>query len=71
MFHQAFGALRHHLRNPFMALWQFVKGGVDYFHIGAYNRLPDVRHFLRALVNQEDHQMHVRMVGGNGLGHLL
>ena len=71
MLHQALGPLNDHFGNPFMALRQLVKGGIDHLHIGADDRFLNIRNFLGTLVDQKDDQMHIRVVGGHGLCHLL
>ena len=71
MLHQPFSSLYYHLGHPFVAVRKFIKGGVDHLHIGPNDRFPDIRHFLRALIDEQDHQMHVRVIGGNRLCHLL
>ena len=71
MLHQTLGTLDHHLRNPLVMLRQFVEGGIDHFHIGSADGFLDVRHFLRALVNQKYQHMHVRIGAQDGLCHLL
>ena len=71
MLHQTFGPFNYHLGYPLMTVRQLVKGRIDNFHIGAHNGLPYVRNLLRALIYQKNHQMHVRIIGGDSLGNLL
>ena len=71
MFNQTLCTLDHHLGNSFVMLRQLVKGGIDHLHIGADDRFLNIRNFLGTLVDQKDDQMHIRVVGGHGLCHLL
>ena len=54
-----------------MVLRQLVEGGMNHLHIRPLNSFFDICNLLRALVNQQNQQLHVRMVPGHGLGHIL
>ena len=71
MFYQTFCTFNNHFRYTFVALRKLIKGGIDNFYIWPYNGFFDVSYFLRTLIDQKDHQMHVRMIGGNSFCHLF
>ena len=52
-------------------LRQLVEGGIDNLHIRALYRLLHVGHFLRPLVDQENNDMHFRIILKNGFGGIL
>ena len=54
-----------------MPVRKFFKGGINNLYIFADHGFFDVRYLLRALIDQKDDHMHIRVVGGNGLRHLL
>ena len=39
-----------------------VKRGIDHFHIVTTDRLFDIRHFLRTLVDQQNDQLHLWVI---------
>ena len=71
MFNQTLCALDHHLRHPLMVVRQLVKSGVDHFHIVPADGFLHIRYFLRALVNEQNQHVHVRIGAQNGFCHLL
>ena len=60
--YQTLSTLDHHLRHPFVVLRQLIKGGIDDFHIISLDGFFDIRYFLRPLIDEQDHQMHLRAV---------
>ena len=54
-----------------MVLRQFIKGGIDHFHIRTFDSLLDIRYFLGALVDQQNDQMHFRIVLFDGFCHFF
>ena len=71
MLYQTFCPLNDHFRYTLVTLRKLVKGGINNFYIWPYNSFLNVCYFLRTLIDQQDHQMHIRMIGGNGLCHLF
>ena len=67
-FHQALGTLDHHFGHMHVARGGFVKRGRNHFAAHAALHLG---HFFRALVDQQHHQVHIGVVGGDGVGDLL
>jgi hypothetical protein len=65
---QALGALDHHFGHVHVARGRLVEGGGDDF---ALDRALHFGHFFRALVHQQHHQVHVGVVGGDGVGDVL
>ena len=66
---QALGALDHHVGDLHMARGRFVEGGADDF--GGAHAAHHLGHFFRAFVDQQDDQVHFRMVVHDGLGDVL
>ena len=54
-----------------MALCQLIKGGIDDLHISALNGLLYIGNLLRAFVDQQNDQIHLRIILCNGLCHIL
>ena len=71
MLNQTLCSLDDHFRNPFMPVREFIKGGINNLYIFADHGFFDVRYLLRALIDQKDNHMHIRVVGGNSLRNLL
>ena len=63
--HQAPGLGQHHVGHLDVPLSGLVEGGADDF---AVHRPGHVRDFLRTLVDEQDDQVHFRMIGGDGVG---
>ena len=68
MFNHTFGFFNHHLGHLYMALRRFVKRRGN--HFAAY-RTAHFGHFFRTLVNQQDNQLDIGIIGGNGVGNVL
>ena len=62
LLHETFRTLNDHLRNTFMMLRKFIKGGVDHFHIFSPNRFFDVCNLFRTFVDQEDQKLHIGVI---------
>ena len=60
--HEALRALDDHFRDALVVLGQFVKGGIDDFHVGACDGFLNICHFLRALVDQQNDQVALGIV---------
>ena len=71
MLHQALCALDDHLGNSLMTLRKLVESRIENFHVITGYRLLYVRNLLRTLVDQQNDDVHIGMVDGNRLGHLL
>ena len=71
MLNQTLSSLDNHFRYALMAVGLLVKGGINHFYIRAYDCFLDIGYFLRTLVDEQDHQVHIRVIGGNGSGYLL
>ena len=71
MLYQTFRPLNHHLRHPLVVLRQFIKSRVNNLHIISRNGFPDIGHFLRALVNQQDDQVHIFIILQNRFGNVF
>ena len=71
MLYQTAGTFHNHLRYPLMAFWQFIEGRIDDFYLISHNRFLNIRNLLRTFIDQQDDQMHIRMIGGNRLGYLF
>ena len=67
-FHHAPAALDHEAREADVGFQVLVVGGGHDFGL---DRALEIGDFLRALVNEQDHRMDFRMVGGDGVGDLL
>ena len=67
-FDQPLGALQRHLGDLGVVLDRLVEGRGDDF---AFDRAPHVGHFFRPLADEADHQVHVRVVGGDAVGDRL
>ncbi|EHM55132.1 hypothetical protein HMPREF9080_00936 [Cardiobacterium valvarum F0432] len=65
---QALGLFDDHFRDLDVALRRFVEGGGDDFAAHAALHFGD---FFRALVNEQDDEVALRVVVGNGLGDVL
>ena len=68
MFDKALGLFNHHLRDLHMAGRWFVKRRTDHF---ALHRPLHVGHFLRALVDEQNDEVALRMIGGHRVGDIL
>ena len=68
MFHEPLRLLDHHLGDLNVALGRFVEGRRDHL---AVHRTLHVGDFLRPLVDQQDDQVALRMIGGDGVGDVL
>ena len=71
MLYQTLRALDDHLGHTFMALRQLIEGRIDHLDIVPYYGLFDIGNLLRALIDQKDDHVHIRMIVGDCLGHLL
>ena len=71
MLHETLCPLDYHLGNSLMALWKLIEGGIQNFYIIAGYRLLNVRNLLGTFIDQQDDDMHIRMIDGYCLGHLL
>ncbi|EJX08229.1 hypothetical protein EVA_03659 [gut metagenome] len=60
--------LQHNTGNLYVARSRFVKGRSNYFRL---HRTHHVRHFFRTLVDEQHHQVRVRMIASNGIGNFL
>ena len=69
--HEALSSLDDHLGHPLVVLGEFVEGGINDLDIGAFDRLLDIRHFFRSLVDEQDDEMNLGIVGFDRLGDLL
>ncbi len=69
--HKTLRPLDHHLRNPLVVLRQFVECRVDHLYVRAFDRLLDIRHFLRSFIDQKNDQMRVRSRPCQRLRHFL
>ena len=66
--HHALGLLQDKAGDLDMALGRLVEGGGDDLGIDGAGHVRDL---LRALVDEQHHQVGFGMVGGNGIGHVL
>ena len=69
--YQTLGTFDHHLGYPFMVFGQFIKCGVDHLNIIALYRFLDIRNFFRPLIDEQDDQMHFRIIAQNRLCGIL
>ena len=51
-----------------MALRQLIEGRIDHLDIVPYYGLFDIGNLLRALIDQKNDHVHIRMIGGDCLG---
>ena len=71
MFHQTTCTFYYHFRHTFMMFRKLIKCRINDFHIIATDGLPDICNLLRALIDQKNDQMHVRIVSQNRLCHIF
>ena len=71
MLYQTFCPLDHHLRYPLMVFRQLIKGRIDHFHILSANSFLDIRHFFWPFIDQQNDQMHLRIIAQNRLRRFL
>ena len=65
---QAFGPVESDFRRANMRGDRLIEGGCNHFRV---NRTVHIGYFLRTFANQGNHQMHIRVLGGNGIGNLF
>ena len=65
----ALGLLDDHLGHLYVALGRLVKGGTD--HLGGPAGAGHIGDLLRALVDQQDEQVHLGIVLDDGVGQIL
>ena len=68
LLHQAHGPLLDHLGDAGVVLGELVEGGIDHLALDDPLHLRDL---LGPLVDEQDHEMAIRVVGGDAGGDLL
>ena len=69
MLNQPLSLFHHDLGDLCMPLGRFIKRGTDYF--STFDLPLPIRHFFRALINQQDNQQNLRMIVQDGTGNGL
>ena len=68
-FHKALGFFQNHFAHLNMALRRFVEGGAHHFRV--FHGTFHIRDFLGAFVHEEDDEVHVGIIGVDGVGNGL
>ena len=63
MLYQTFCTLNYHFGYTFVVLRKFVESRINNFYVIAFDSLFDICYLLRALINQQNDHMHVRIIG--------
>ena len=71
MFHQTFCTLDYHFRYPLMVFCGLIESGINDLYIFSLNCLFNIGYFLRPLINQQNDQMHLRVIFLYRLGNFL
>ena len=67
-FGEALGLLQHDVGNLHVLRGRLIEGGGDDLRVDAALHVGD---FLRTLVDEQYNKVHLGVVGGDGVGHLL
>ena len=71
MFYQTACTLHYHLRYTFMVLRKLIEGRVDNLYVISPDSFFYVCNLLRALIDQKDNQMHIRIVPLDRFGYIF
>ena len=71
VFDKPLGPFNDHLGYSLVVFGKFIESRIDHFYVRSLNSLFDVRNFLRTLINEQDDQMDLGIVGLNGLSDLF
>ena len=69
--HQTLRPLNHHFRYTLVMIRKLVKSRINHFHIMPFNGLLNIGNLLGTFVNQENNQMHLRIISLNGSCHFF
>ena len=71
MLYQSARTFHNHLGYSLMMLRKLIKGRIDNLHIVSPDCFFDICNFLRTFIDQQNDQMHIRIVSKNGFRHIF